>query len=71
MGTLTVRLDAKLEKELAAVAEASGRQKSQFVRDVLRRHLDAMQFRALRAASLPLAKAAGYLNDSDVFREVS
>ncbi len=71
MSTLTIRLDAALEKQLNVVAKATKRQKSEIVRDALRRQLALTQFRALRSASLPLAEAAGYLTDEDVFRDVS
>ena len=71
MGTLTIRLDPKLEKQLSAVAKATKRPKSEVVRDALRRQFALHEFRNLRAASLPLAKAAGYLTDEDVFRDVS
>lgn len=71
MSTLTIRLDAALEKQLNVVAKATKRQKSEIVRDALRRQLALTQFRTLRSASLPLAEAAGYLTDEDVFRDVS
>ena len=71
MGTLTIRMDPALEKQLAAVAKATKRQKSEIVRDALRRQLALHEFRALRSVSLPLAEAAGYLTDEDVFRDVS
>lgn len=71
MSTLTIRLDPALEKQLNAVAKATKRQKSDIVRDALRRQLALTQFRALRNVSLPLAEAAGYLTDEDVFRDVS
>ena len=71
MGTLTIRMDPALEKQLAAVAKATKRQKSEIVRDALRRQLALHEFRAFRSVSLPLAEAAGYLTDEDVFRDVS
>lgn len=71
MGTLTIRLDRDLEKQLNALAKATKRQKSEIVRDALRRELALERFRRLRAAALPLAEAAGYLTDEDVFRAVS
>lgn len=71
MSTLTIRLDPVLEKQLNAVAKATKRKKSDIVRDALRRQLALTQFRALRNVSLPLAEAAGYLTDEDVFRDVS
>jgi predicted transcriptional regulator len=71
MGTLTIRLDPALEKQLTALAKATRRQKSEIVRDALRRELALERFRALRRAALPLAEAAGLLTDEDVFRAVS
>ena len=71
MSTLTIRLDPAHENQLNAVAKATNRQKSEIVRDALRRQLALTQFRALRNASLPLAEAAGYLTDEDIFRDVS
>jgi len=71
MGTLTIRLEPALEKQLAALAKATRRQKSEIVRDALRRELALGRFRALRGAALPLAEAAGLLTDEDVFRAVS
>ena len=56
---LTIRLDPALERQLEAVARASGRTKSEVVRDALRRRI------------LPFAEARGYLTDEDVYRDVS
>jgi hypothetical protein len=41
------------------------------VRDALRRQLAIAQFQDLRRRIMPLAEAAGYLTDEDVFRDVS
>jgi predicted transcriptional regulator len=71
MGTLTIRLDDKLERELARLAKQTGRTKSEVARDALKRQLTIQRFRAVRAAALPYAAAAGYLTDEDVFRDVS
>jgi predicted transcriptional regulator len=68
---LTIRLDPELERQLAQVAKRSGRSRSQVVRDALRRQLAIAQFRELRRRIMPLAEAAGYLTDDDVFRDVS
>jgi predicted transcriptional regulator len=68
---LTIRLDPELERQLAQVAKRSGRSRSQVVRDALRRQLAIAQFRDLRRRIMPLAEAAGYLTDEDVFRDVS
>ena len=71
MGTLTIRLDEKLERELARLAKRTGRSKSEVAREALRRQLSIQRFRALRREAMPSAAAAGYLTDEDVFRSVS
>lgn len=71
MGTLTIRLDDKLERELARLAKRIGRTKSEVAREALRRQLYSQRFRALRRRAIPYAAAAGYLTDEDVFRDVS
>jgi predicted transcriptional regulator len=71
MGTLTIRLDEKLDRELARLAKQTGRTKSEVAREALRRQLTIQRFRALRRKAMPYAAAAGYLTDEDVFRSVS
>jgi predicted transcriptional regulator len=68
---LTIRLDPELERQLARAAKRSGRSRSDLVRDALRRQLAIAQFQDLRRRTMPLAEAAGYLTDEDVFRDVS
>ncbi len=71
MGTLTIRLDDKLDRELMRLAKRTGRSKSEVAREALRRQLAIQQFRRLRRDIMPYAAAAGYLTDEDVFRDVS
>ncbi|MGH8225567.1 MAG: ribbon-helix-helix protein, CopG family [Gammaproteobacteria bacterium] len=71
MSTLTIRLDGKLERELAAAAKQTGRTKSEIAREAVRRQLAVRQFRELRRQLAPYAEAAGWLTDEDVFRDVS
>jgi len=71
MGTLTIRLDDKLERELARLAKRTGRTKSEVAREALRRQLSSQRFQALRRRAMPYAAAAGYLTEEDVFRDVS
>ena len=71
MGTLTIRLDIKIERELARLAKHTGRSKSDLAREALRRQLAVRRFRELRRQAVPYAEAAGYLTDEDVFRDVS
>lgn len=68
---LTIRLDPDLERQLAREAERSGRSRSEFVRDALRRQLALAQLSDLRRRIMPFAEAQGYLTDEDVFRDVS
>jgi predicted transcriptional regulator len=69
--TLTLRLDDKLDRELARLARQTGRTKSEVAREALRRQLAIHKFRTLRREAMPYAAAAGYLTDEDVFRAVS
>lgn len=68
---LTIRLDADLERRLMRAAKRSGRTRSEFVRDALRRQLALAQLEELRRRVIPFAEAQGYLTDEDVFRDVS
>lgn len=68
---LTLRLDRALERKLRAAARASGRCKSEVVRDALRRQLALARFEGVRRHTLPVAEARGYLTDEEVYRDVS
>ena len=68
---LTLRLDPELERDLEALAAATGRSRSEIVRDALRRRVAVLRFEQARQAVLPFAEARGYLTDEDVFRDVS
>ena len=69
--TVTIRLDAKLERELSRLSRQLGRSRSELVRDALRRQLALVQFEQSRRGLLPLAVAQGFLTDEDVFSVVS
>ena len=71
MGTLTIRLDEKLDRDLTRLAEESGQTKSEVAREALRRQLSVQRFRVIRDGAMPYAASAGYLTDEDVFRDVS
>jgi predicted transcriptional regulator len=68
---LTIRLDPKLDRQLALVAKRTGRSRSEVVRDAVQRQLALAQFQDLRRRIMPLAEARGYLTDEDVFRDIS
>lgn len=68
---MTIRLDQDLDRMIEAVAQETGRSRSEVVRDALRRQLSAIRFELLRSKVLPFAEARGYLTDEDVFRDIS
>ena len=69
--TVTIRLDAKIQRELDRLSRQLGRSRSELVRDAVRRQVALLQFERSRRALLPLAEAQGVLTDEDVFRVVS
>ena len=69
--TLTIRLDEELESWLEQLCQQTGRNRSEIVRDALRRQLSLLRFEHLRRRVLPFAEARGYLTDEDVFRDLS
>jgi predicted transcriptional regulator len=71
MGTLTIRIDEQLENDLERLARTQHRTKSDLVREMLRKRVAVERFRELRRRALPLAEAAGYVSDEDIFRDVS
>jgi predicted transcriptional regulator len=71
MGTLTIRLNDELEKDLDELAKAQHRTKSDLEREMLRKRIAVERFRELRRKALPLAEAAGYVTDDDVFHNIS
>jgi predicted transcriptional regulator len=70
-GTLTLRLDEEMERELDRLATQTGRTRSDLARDALRRQLSLLRFEHLRDKVLPFAEARGLLTDEDVFSKIS
>lgn len=71
MATLTIRLDEKLDRELARLAGQQKRAKSDLAREMLRRRLRVEKFEEARRRIAPYAEKAGYPTDEDVLRDVS
>ena len=71
MATLTIRIDEQLENDLERLARTQHRTKSDLAREMLRKRVAVERFRELRRRALPLAEAAGYVSDEDIFRDVS
>jgi predicted transcriptional regulator len=70
-GTLTIRLDEELERDLDRLSAETGRTRSDLARDALRRQLAVLRFDRLRDSVLPFAEARGLLTDEDIFSLVS
>ena len=66
---ITIRLDKALQRQLDRVCRQSGKNRSEVIRDSLRRHLALQQFEQLRRQVMPFAEARGLLTDEDVFNE--
>jgi predicted transcriptional regulator len=69
--SVTIRLDAKLQRDLDRLSRQLGRSRSDLVRDAVRRQLGLLRFEQARRSLLPLAEARGVLTDEDVFATVS
>jgi len=69
-GTLTIRLDDELERQLDELCDRTGRNRSDIVREALRRQLSRLRFERLRRRVLPFAEARGYLTDEDIMRDI-
>ena len=69
--TVTIRLDAKLQRDLDRLSRQLGRSRSDLVRDAVRRQIALLRFDQIRRTLLPLAEAQGILTDEDVFKLVS
>ena len=70
-GTLSIRIDPGLRRNLRRAARRQKRKESDLAREAIRRYLAVDEFRRLRAATVPLAEARGILTDEDVFRLIS
>ena len=69
--TVTIRLDSMLQKRLARVSTATGRTRSEIVREALDRQLALIEFESARRNTRRFAERAGLHTDEDVFRTVS
>jgi predicted DNA-binding protein len=69
--TVTIRLDDALQTRLAKLSVATGRTRSDLVREALERQLALLEFASARRQTRPFAERAGWLTDEDVFDAVS
>ena len=68
---LSVSLPEKMALELDAVARATGRNKSDIVKESLGVFLWEARFRRMKKRLIPKAKASGLITDEDVFKVIS
>jgi hypothetical protein len=75
MGTLTVRLTEREDRDLQWACEQSGKTKSEVVRELLAESLRGYRLRqalqVAHAALGPAARQAGWLTEDDILRDVS
>ena len=71
MTTLTTRLDDKLDSQLGELAARTGKGKSEFVCEAIRRQIAITRFEDLRRRLAPFAETHGWLTDEDIFEQVS
>ena len=70
--TVTIRVDAKLDRELKRLSRSLRQSKSDIARDALKRQVALLRFRKTRQAVLSEVEAkTGVLTDEDVFAIVS
>jgi predicted transcriptional regulator len=69
--TLSIRLDADLDRLLGKASRQAGRSRSEVAREALRRQLRLTQFESIRCRMMPFAEARGLLTDEDVFAKIS
>jgi predicted transcriptional regulator len=70
--TVTIRVDAKLDRELKRLSRSLGQTKSDIARDALKRQVALLRFRKTRQAVLAEIEAkSGVLTDEGVFAVVS
>ncbi len=69
--TVTIRLEDAMQTRLSKLSTATGRTRSELVREALDRQLALIEFSSARRKSRPFAERAGWLTDEDVFEAVS
>lgn len=69
--TITLRLDDAVQQRLARLAAATGRTRSDIVRDALERQLSIIEFDAARRRTRLFAERIDWLTDDHVFGAVS
>ena len=71
MRTLTIQLDDPLDAELTGFLARTGRGRSEFVREALKRQLAQAGLDEITRHVAPFAEAHGWLTEDDVFRDLA
>ena len=69
--TITISLPGSLRKKLDRTIKEEHLNRSDVVREALRRYFSIREFRRLRGTLIPLAEERNLFTDEDVFRQVS
>ena len=69
--TLTVRISDREAQSLDGLCAATGKSRSEVVRDALRGYSLRETLRQSQAQLTPLARASGWLTEDDILQDVS
>lgn len=69
--TLTISLPIMLRKKLDRVVKKEHVNRSDVVREALRRYFVQEEFENIRRWAVPHARKLGYFTDEDIFKEIS
>jgi metal-responsive CopG/Arc/MetJ family transcriptional regulator len=69
--TLIIKLDKDLDVLPSKASKRCGKNRSEIVREALRRQLRLQQFEELRKRIIPFGEARGFLRDEDIFSQIS
>jgi len=68
---ISISFPKEMAMELDKLAKASGRTRSEIVKEALRTYLWEERFRTFRTKIRPKAKKRGFVTDEDVFKDIS
>jgi len=68
---VTIRLDDDLDQLLSKLSRRLRRNKSELIREAIRRQLMIYSFDSIRERTIPFAEKEGYITDEDIFQEIS
>ena len=71
LSTVTIRVDAKLDRELKRLSRSLKQSKSDIARDALKRQVALLRFRKTRQAVLSAIEAKAGILTEDIFNAVS